>query len=280
MSVHRRGFTLIELLVVIAIIAILAAFLFPVLGRAREHARQTVCVSNLRQIGALFVLYRENYDDLDPLGYWDTSFYRDGLQGGGTQTKSTGNWFKSLTGFEFSSDPIDPRYKKNRGGIWFCPSIDPKYHWYDEHDENLNTTYWINAHLFLLWRIIRPDIGKKWWDTVYMPVDVPDPSSVILLVEGRAELYGGGFMDEEGFVCDLNDRSLRKDYPPGSGFINVHTAKRSNYLFYDGHVKALRAFQSMYPVDYWINKLPDIQGQSDAIWTPWTTLGKMLPEYR
>ena len=47
----RRAFTLIELLVVIAIIAILAAILFPVFAQARESARTTACLSNVRQMG-------------------------------------------------------------------------------------------------------------------------------------------------------------------------------------------------------------------------------------
>ena len=53
----RRGFTLIELLVVIAIIAILAAILFPVFAKAREKARQSSCCSNLKQLGAAFIMY-------------------------------------------------------------------------------------------------------------------------------------------------------------------------------------------------------------------------------
>src|SRR4051812_43872889 len=61
-----KGFTLIELLVVIAIIAILAAILFPVFGRARENARRSTCQSNLKQLGLGFIQYSQDYDEKLP----------------------------------------------------------------------------------------------------------------------------------------------------------------------------------------------------------------------
>jgi len=64
-----RAFTLIELLVVIAIIAILAAILFPVFARAKESAKNTVCVSNGRQIGMAVKLYLGDNDDIMPVFY-------------------------------------------------------------------------------------------------------------------------------------------------------------------------------------------------------------------
>src|SRR5476649_1192803 len=63
MKNNRRGFTLIELLVVIAIIAILAAILFPVFAQAREKARSTTCLSNLKQLGAATQMYVQDYDE-------------------------------------------------------------------------------------------------------------------------------------------------------------------------------------------------------------------------
>jgi len=62
----KRGFTLIELLVVIAIIAILAAILFPVFARAREKARQTNCLSNVKQIALAAMMYAQDYDETMP----------------------------------------------------------------------------------------------------------------------------------------------------------------------------------------------------------------------
>jgi prepilin-type N-terminal cleavage/methylation domain-containing protein/prepilin-type processing-associated H-X9-DG protein len=64
---RRRGFTLIELLVVIAIIAILAAILFPVFAKAREKARQTSCLANVKQFSLAILSYAQDYDEALPM---------------------------------------------------------------------------------------------------------------------------------------------------------------------------------------------------------------------
>jgi len=96
----RTGFTLIELLVVIAIIAILAAILFPVFARAREKARQSSCLSNLKQIGLGCMMYAQDYDDRLPGAY---------------QKNSAADW--PLHGWASSIAP----YVKN-AQLYVCPS--------------------------------------------------------------------------------------------------------------------------------------------------------------
>ncbi len=76
-SKRPQGFTLIELLVVIAIVAILAAILFPVFANAREKARQTTCMNNLKQLAISILLYTQDHDNVllpDPIqGSWSAS---------------------------------------------------------------------------------------------------------------------------------------------------------------------------------------------------------------
>jgi prepilin-type N-terminal cleavage/methylation domain-containing protein/prepilin-type processing-associated H-X9-DG protein len=85
----RRGFTLIELLVVIAIIAILAAILFPVFARAREKARQSSCLSNIKQIALAAQMYAQDYDELLPRG--------SGYIAPATLIANDGEWFITLS---------------------------------------------------------------------------------------------------------------------------------------------------------------------------------------
>ena len=81
----NAGFTLIELLVVIAIIATLAAILFPVFAQAREKARQTSCLSSMKQIGTAAQMYVQDYDE--------RLFFRAG-SGRITGPAASGNAFK------------------------------------------------------------------------------------------------------------------------------------------------------------------------------------------
>ena len=70
---YRKAFTLIELLVVIAIIAILAAILFPVFAQAKEAAKKTSCLSNVKNIATAIYLYAGDSDDTPCQTSWEST---------------------------------------------------------------------------------------------------------------------------------------------------------------------------------------------------------------
>jgi prepilin-type N-terminal cleavage/methylation domain-containing protein/prepilin-type processing-associated H-X9-DG protein len=109
----KRGFTLIELLVVIAIMAILAAILFPVFAQARERARMSSCLSNMKQMGMALDMYTQSYDELLP-PYQD-AIYDFANPDPATRKKGDGAWRPN---YLWCLQP----YLKNQQ-IQACPSV-------------------------------------------------------------------------------------------------------------------------------------------------------------
>jgi prepilin-type N-terminal cleavage/methylation domain-containing protein len=120
----QRAFTLVELLVVIAIIAILAALLLSVLGRAKNNAGKVTDFNNLKQIMTAVHLYAGENNDVLPEPNWD----------GGRAIMSDG---KSHPGWLYAVDPVisgPQRFNLEKGVLWptlrapriyVCPNDDP-----------------------------------------------------------------------------------------------------------------------------------------------------------
>lgn len=124
------GFTLIELLVVIAIIAILAAILFPVFAKAREKARETNCLSNVKQITLGIMMYIEDYDGLFPMAYQPNA----ALPGGG----------------QSYAVAVYPYIKQGvKDGIWWCPSSGlEQVNWQAGHSAYVQYGYSAQIHWY------------------------------------------------------------------------------------------------------------------------------------
>ncbi len=118
-----KGFTLIELLVVIAIISILAAILFPVFARARENARRTSCLSNIKQMGLGMMQYMQDYDDVYPMHY-----------------NGTERWPQIM----------NPYVKSNQ--LYQCPSRDAGFEYKGDYTSagtiGYGMNYWLNSFYY------------------------------------------------------------------------------------------------------------------------------------
>jgi prepilin-type N-terminal cleavage/methylation domain-containing protein/prepilin-type processing-associated H-X9-DG protein len=241
----KKGFTLIELLVVIAIIAILAAILFPVFAQAREKARQTSCLSNLKQIGLAELQYVQDYDE-----------------------RFSGSYQNGPNGRVYYPELVYP-YTKN-AQIFFCPDSTEADRFNDDASNrqctNPNTwspipgnTYGANTcnnygygptdypYNSLDWG--NNNFGNQINDQASNKMSVVDqPAQTLLLMDGR-----GNNGPQQGFIniwesnptdiagtfygntwvgqSELNAVSPYLRHPKGSGF---------NVLWYDGHVKSLK----------------------------------------
>ena len=117
-DLRKSGFTLIELLVVIAIIAILAAILFPVFGRARESARRTACSNNIRQLALGVTQYTGDNDEAMPpnfIGGSPNQLPPDGA------CWDTGRTPGTPTCAIYWPQIVYPYHKSSQ--IWFCPNV-------------------------------------------------------------------------------------------------------------------------------------------------------------
>ena len=143
----RRAFTLIELLVVIAIIAILAAILFPVFAPAKEAAKKTSCLSQLKQHGVAMQLYMTDADERLP----DRRDLKSSLPGG---YRPWTTWPPSDPRSGWAAVILQP-YEKSYE-LWVCPSTEALFGEAIQVTQRTTgaakpfTTYW-------MWRFDRPD---------------------------------------------------------------------------------------------------------------------------
>lgn len=207
----RRGFTLIELLVVIAIIAILAAILFPVFARAREKARQTSCLSNVKEITLAVIMYISDYDQKYPPSSYQLT---------GSTLPCDGKVFWPIMVEPYIKTGMDNSSWSGGGGgsIWRCPSAGTLTSWYcgAYADYGMNTYIFNDAEALLQRPAELVMIGEPWIAHTTAPTS-------------REGWYVLSSLYEDDPNCS--------GYYAGCGTRYDHNSM-SNFGFCDGHAKS------------------------------------------
>lgn len=254
-KVRQSGFTLIELLVVIAIIAILAAILFPVFAQARESARSTSCLSNMKQLGLALRMYSQDYDETNP--NIRLADYSGGCCNQDLIWKNVVMpYIKNKPVFACPSNPyslLDPGNKatltnngQGEGWLYEPDAVMPI-----GYGMNSTVTTWLPANFGTDW-------GASSWVDVHPLKDakLTRPADTIAIGEvawDDADVHiGWTGLDAGGGGCDGGDNNPaetrkglmghRGSYPSGPG-------KQANFTFWDGHAKNRRWGQTTLPLN-------------------------------
>lgn len=224
-----RAFTLIELLVVIAIIAILAAILFPVFARAKQAAKRTGCLSNLRQIAIANELYVNDYDDRMPWLPDSELQLTPPINASGRRYAVVGSFM-----------PLWEPYLKNED-VYRSPAIG-----------SIATTDW-RSHFDKPWRkdgVDYPELGRATYLSDLLAET--DPNSV-RFIRGRTaisvcEAKDISISDQEWLISPFFERSwwnyaaplwqVGSSVPPSSGW-SAHAGGR-NQIYLDMRAKWMR----------------------------------------
>jgi prepilin-type N-terminal cleavage/methylation domain-containing protein/prepilin-type processing-associated H-X9-DG protein len=240
------AFTLIELLVVIAIIAILAAILFPVFARARENARRASCQSNLKQIGLGILQYTQDYDERYPMRQWDDS----------TDLGRANSWRRSIYPYVKSSQLFSCPSNTNNTG----PELDS--------DTTRLATLPAGSPVFMRSYAIN-GTGSYIAGSPPSNLGAFAPLSLAAIDDSAQTIMVAEYSWIDAYVNWDDGNALNAN--PGLYF-KGHLAT-SNFLFVDGHVKALKPAATGSPVNMWnIEMTNDAPSGLMARLNAWQTL--------